>query len=84
MFAEMQVFQPEREEFDFVVNRKVLADMGIRFWRFRSNSPVTRDPAAMAEIVRGLVNANILTPEEGRQLASDVFNREFKKITRRG
>jgi hypothetical protein len=80
MFAEMQVFQPEREEFDFIMNRKVLADMGIRFWRFRSNSPVTRDPAAMAEIVRGLVNANILTPEEGRQLASDVFNREFKKI----
>jgi len=81
MFAEMQVFQPEREEFDFVINRKVLADMGIRFWRFRSNSPVTRDPAAMAEIVRGLVNANILTPEEGRMLASDVFNREFKKIS---
>jgi PBSX family phage portal protein len=80
MFAEMQVFQPEREEFDFVINRKVLADMGIRFWRFRSNSPVTRDPAAMAEIVRGLVNANILTPEEARHLASDVFNRDFKKI----
>ena len=35
----------------------------------------------MAEIVRGLVNANILTPEEGRQLASDVFNRDFKKIS---
>jgi PBSX family phage portal protein len=81
MFAEMQVFQPEREEFDFVINRKVLADMGIRFWKLRSNSPVTRDPAAMADIVRGLVNANILTPEEGRMLASDVFNREFKKIS---
>lgn len=80
-FAEMQVFQPEREEFDFIVNRKLLADMSIRFWRFRSNSPVTRDPAAMADIVRGLVNANILTPEEGRMLASDVFNREFKKIS---
>jgi PBSX family phage portal protein len=80
-FAEMQVFQPEREEFDFVINRKVLADMSIRFWRFRSNAPVTRDPATMAEIVRGLVNANILTPEEGRQLAGDVFNREFKKIS---
>jgi PBSX family phage portal protein len=81
MFAEMQVFQPEREEFDFVVNRKVLADMGIRFWRFRSNAPVTRDPATMADIVRGLVNANILTPEEARQLAGDVFNRDFKKIS---
>jgi len=80
----MQVFQPEREEFDFIVNRKLLADMGIRFWRFRSNSPVTRDPAAMADIVKGLVNANILTPEEGRMLASDVFNREFKRINAAG
>ena len=34
-FAEDQVFQPERDEFDFLMNRKVLADMGIRFWRFR-------------------------------------------------
>jgi PBSX family phage portal protein len=80
MFAEMQVFQPEREEFDFIINRKILSTMGVRFWRFRSNSPVTRDPAAMADIVRSLTNANILTPEEGRLLASDVFNREFKKI----
>jgi PBSX family phage portal protein len=79
-FAEMQVFQPEREEFDFVVNRKLLTELGIRFWRFRSNSPVTRDPAAMADIIKGLVNANVLTPDEGRTLAGDVFNREFKKI----
>ncbi|HET9621192.1 MAG TPA: phage portal protein [Kofleriaceae bacterium] len=79
--AEMQVFQPEREEFDFVVNHKILAELGIRFWRFRSNSPVTRDPAAMSDIVRGLVNANVLTPEEGRALAGDVFNRELKPIS---
>jgi PBSX family phage portal protein len=80
-FAESQVFEPERQEFDFIVNRKLLADMGIRFWRFVSRSPVNRDPATMAEIIRGLVNANVLTPEEGRQLAGEVFNREFKKIS---
>lgn len=80
-FAESQVFEPERQEFDFIINRKLLAEMGIRFWRFVSRSPVNRDPATMAEIIRGLVNANVLTPEEGRQLASEVFNREFKKIS---
>ena len=80
-FAESQVFEPERQEFDFIVNRKVLADMGIRFWRFVSKSPVNRDPATMAEIIRGLVNANVVTPEEARQLAGEVFNREFKKIS---
>jgi len=40
-FAEDQVFQPERDEFDFLMNRQLLADMGIRFWRFRSQTPVT-------------------------------------------
>ena len=80
-FAESQVFEPERQEFDFIINRKILAEMGIRFWRFVSKSPVNRDPATMAEIIRNLMNANVLTPEEARQLAGEVFNREFKKIS---
>lgn len=79
-FAEEQVFQPERQEFDFILNRKLLSDMGIRFWKFVSNAPVTRDPQVMAEIVKNLVTANVLTPEEGRRLAGDVFNIEFKTI----
>ncbi|WP_395831709.1 phage portal protein [Archangium violaceum] len=79
-FAEDQVFQPERDEFDFLVNRKLLADMGIRFWRFRSQTPVTRDPERMTEMVERLVRVGVLTPEEGRLLAGDIFNREFRKI----
>jgi capsid portal protein len=79
-FAEDQVFQPERDEFDFLVNRKLLSDMGIRFWRFRSQTPVTRDPERMTEAVKRLVRVGVLTPEEGRVLAGDIFNREFRKI----
>jgi PBSX family phage portal protein len=79
-FAEDQVFQPERDEFDFLMNRKVLSDMGIRFWRFRSQTPVTRDPERMTEMVERLVRVGVLTPEEGRMLAGDIFNREFRKI----
>jgi PBSX family phage portal protein len=79
-FAEDQVFQPERDEFDFLINRKLLADMGIRFWRFRSQTPVTRDPERMTEMVERLVRVGVLTPEEGRLLAGDIFNREFRKI----
>ncbi len=79
-FAEEQVFGPERQEFDYVINHKLLSDMGIRFWRFCSNTPVTRDPQVMAETIKNLVTANVLTPEEGRRLAGDVFNIEFKAI----
>ena len=79
-FAEDQVFQPERDEFDYLINRKLLADMGIQFWRFRSQTPVTRDPERMTQMVEKLVRVGVLTPEEGRTLAGDIFNREFRKI----
>jgi capsid portal protein len=79
-FAEDQVFQPERDEFDFLMNRRLLADMGIRFWRFRSQTPVTRDPERMTGMVEKLVRVGVLTPEEGRLLAGDIFNREFRKL----
>jgi polyhydroxyalkanoate synthesis regulator phasin len=74
------VFQPERDEFDFVMNRTLLAAMGIRFWRFRSQTPVTRDPERLTEMVEKLVRAGVLTPEEARMFASDVFNRELRKL----
>lgn len=79
-FAEDQVFQPERDEFDYLINRRLLADMGIRFWRFRSQTPVTRDPERLSGMVEKLVRVGVLTPEEGRLLAGDIFNREFRKI----
>jgi hypothetical protein len=76
----MQVFEPERQEFDFILNRKILARLGIRFWRLVSLAPVMRDPAAMASIIKDLSNASVLTPEECRELAGDVFNREFRHL----
>jgi len=78
--AEEQVFQPERDEFDELVNRVVLGELGIRFWKFRSNAPLTRDPERMTEMVERLVRVGVLTPAEGRQLAGDIFNREFRYI----
>lgn len=79
-FAEDQVFQPERDEFDYIINRKILAAMGICFWRFRSQTPITRDPERLSNMVEKLVRVGVLTPEEGRMLAADIFNREFRKI----
>jgi PBSX family phage portal protein len=82
VFAERQVFEPERAEFDFLFNRHILPELGIATLKFRSLSPVARDPVQMAEMIRNLVNANVLTPEEGRALAEDVFNRAFKKVNK--
>ena len=51
-FAEMQVFQPERQDFDFIINRKVLSVLGIQFWEFVSLAPVMRDPEAMSNVIK--------------------------------
>lgn len=80
-FAEAQVFGPERDEFDFTINRRILPLLGIRFWKFKSNSPATRNPVDLSDMISKLVNANVMTPQEAREEAGNVFNREFKKVS---
>jgi PBSX family phage portal protein len=79
--SEEQVFQPERDEFDHMVNRVVLGELRVRFWKFRSNAPLTRDPERMTEMVERLTRVGVLTPEESRALAGDIFNKEFRYIS---
>jgi PBSX family phage portal protein len=79
-FAEEQVFEPLRNNFDAVVNRHIFPALGITFWRFRSNTPITRDPEVLASILGLLTKGGTLTPAESREFASDVFNRELPDI----
>src|SRR6185436_1354948 len=79
-FAEAQVFGPERDEFDFIINRKILTEFSIRFWKFKSNAPSTRNAKDLSDMIATLTEANILTPGEARDLAQAVFNRELKKL----
>lgn len=79
-FAEMQVFAPEREDFDFVINRRVLPLLGIRFWRFRSNSPTLTDPVEQGKLITEMTKEGVLTPAEARQEAEKVLNRELPNI----
>ncbi len=79
-FVEQQVFQPLREDFDGFINRRVLADMGIRFWTFQTQSAIATDPKVQTGIICDLVEAGILTPGEGRPTAGDILNKEFRQL----
>lgn len=79
-FAEVQVFGPIRQEFDWRMNKFILPALGARYHLFRSNSPSVRDPEALAIMVERMVKANVLIPEEARALCSDVFNVEFSTL----
>lgn len=79
-FAEAQVYQPERASDDWWINRFVMPELGILFWRFHSNSPVSTDLEAAKAIV-DLTKVGVLTPAEARRLTSRVFNVELRRLT---
>lgn len=79
-FADEQVFEPERVEFDGWFNRTVLPEIGVSLWDLRSNGPQTRDPEKIAEIVLGLTKAGVLTPNEARELSSDVVGLDLETV----
>ena len=63
--SEEQVFSPERNETDFMINRLILPNMGIRYWKFVSNKPELQDFEEQARILNylgqhGGVNPNML------------------------
>jgi PBSX family phage portal protein len=79
-YAETQVFQGERSSFDDFINRTVLSEMGIRFWKFVSNSPVNRDPLDMTKILDSISETNAFLPNELREIAGDILNKVFPKL----
>lgn len=80
-FAESQVFGPERQETDFVINRHILPALRIRYWTMVSNGPRITDPNDMADVLAKLTTCGILVPADGRELAaSKVFYAPLKHI----
>ena len=79
-FAEVQVFGPIRQQFDWMMNKHILPVIGARYHVFQSNAPSVRDPSALAEMIERLVKASVITPGEARALCAAVFNRELPVI----
>lgn len=80
-YSEQQVFQPERQAFDYLVNQRILTDRGVRFLRFTSNSPVEKDPPVLVDMATKLVDSGIITPNEARTIAADAFNLRFDPVS---
>jgi capsid portal protein len=79
-FAEDQIFAPLRADKDEPINNSILADHGIKCWRYETMSMQPRDPQQRAEILRILTEVGILTPNEGRELAADIFSKRLDDL----
>ena len=75
--AEEQVYQPERDEFDAVMNRHFLPSLMAHFWVFRTQAPVSRDPTTLVENVRKSLKAGAIDANEARRLLGDAFSVDF-------
>jgi PBSX family phage portal protein len=71
--ADEQVFGPERDEVDWTVNNMILADLGIRYWRFESRTPNVTDNRELVQMLAAAERTGGITPRISRQVIEDVF-----------
>ncbi len=77
-FADEQVYAPERNEFDYLMDKHLLTRLDIRYHEFVSNGPTLTDPAAKASILDKL--ESVLTVGEAREEAADVLGKQLDQI----
>lgn len=78
--ADEQVFAPERNEFDELINRVLFPEMGIRYHTFKSNSPNTTDNAQLVKILAGAEKTGGMTPRIARQVLGEVLSQEMPEF----
>jgi PBSX family phage portal protein len=78
--VEQQVFSPPREKVDGAIDQRVLVELGVRFWRFKSNGLKVRNPEGISKVLKELVEANIIVPAEARPHAADALGKPLDAI----
>jgi len=79
-FTENQVYGPERDDFDWIVNKYIVPEIGIHYLKFVSNTPPARTLEETTEFLKTVVPHGALLPAEIREIAGKVLNRELTPI----
>jgi PBSX family phage portal protein len=78
--ADEQIFAPERNEFDELFNRILFPAMGIRYHKFKSNSPNTTDNTLLVKILAQAEKTGGVTPRIARMLLEDILGTELPEF----
>lgn len=81
--ADEQVFGPERNRFDDVMNNLIFPDLGIKYYTYRSNSPISTDSETLAKIVSEFEKTGAITPEISRSILESILNRKLPELDER-
>ena len=79
-FTEDQIYVPKREDRDEVMNLTFFADLDITMWRYETRTQMTKDPKTNAEVLRILIEAGVLTPNEAREEAGEIFSKRLSDL----
>lgn len=78
--ADEQVFAPERDEWDSLVNRTIFPEMDVIYHKFKSNSPNTTDNAELVKILAGAEKTGGMTPRIARHVLGEVLNQDLPEF----
>lgn len=78
--ADEQVFAPEREKFDAIMNRYIFPSMGIRYHKFKSNSPNTTDNQQLVKILSSSEKTGGMTPRIAREMLEQILGVDLPEL----
>ena len=80
LVVEEQVFTPERLEFDYWMNRRLLPALGATKWHFVSNGPNVSLKEDLITLLEKAEIAGGMTPNIARKIMTDVMETPMAKI----
>lgn len=78
--ADEQIFSPERDEFDNLMNRIIFPSMGFIYHKFKSNNPNTTDNAELVKILAGAEKTGGMTPRIARDMLEVILGRDLPEF----
>lgn len=81
--AEEQVFGPERDLMDFIINNKILPTLGVKYWKYQSLAPTSDDSESITSMIQAFSSCG-MTVRECRDLMSEVLNRQLESVEEEG
>lgn len=71
--ADEQIFAPERDDDDHLINRFVLSRWGAKFHKFRSNHPNITDDIELIRMMTFAEKSGGMTPRRADRIVRDIF-----------
>jgi PBSX family phage portal protein len=80
ILADEQVFAPERNEFDELMNRKIFPYLGIVHHKYKSNSPNTTDNEQLVKMLATSEKTGGMTPFIARFMLEEILGRDLPEF----